>query len=184
MPSPRPVDSPPRPSAHSPLARSSRRGRVGASALPEARRAAWLAAVAVAVAVVAMVSPATAGRPNVLDNFLPPCPTLAEPTSAQPPCKKWSDLATVQEMERPSHVGRRVSAFPVTTLPSFPLLSPPLLFPPAYKKWSDLATWASGSIPGQGDAVGANVTIACGEAILLDTSPIALTLLNIRGFLR
>ncbi|CAI5529275.1 unnamed protein product, partial [Closterium sp. Naga37s-1] len=53
-----------------------------------------------------------------------------------------------------------------------------------YKKWSDPATWAGGSIPGQGDAIGANVTIACGEAILLDTSPITLTLLNIRGFLR
>ncbi|CAI5537597.1 unnamed protein product, partial [Closterium sp. Naga37s-1] len=160
MPAPRAVDSPPRhstiltfrcrqsrsaarepsarsprsPSAHSPPARSPRRGRVGASTLPRARRAAWLAAVAVAVAVVAMVSPATAGRPNVLDNFLPPCPTLAEPTT--------------------------------------------------HKKWSDLATWAPGPIPGQGDAIGANVTIACGEAILLDTSPIALTLLNIRGFLR
>ncbi|CAI5492091.1 unnamed protein product, partial [Closterium sp. Naga37s-1] len=53
-----------------------------------------------------------------------------------------------------------------------------------YKKWSDPATWAPGPIPGQGDAIGANVTIVCGEAILLDTSPIALTLLNIRGFLR
>ncbi|CAI5972480.1 unnamed protein product [Closterium sp. NIES-65] len=277
MPSPRPVDSPPRPSAHSPLARSSRRGRVGASALPEARRAAWLAAVAVAVAVVAMVSPATAGRPNVLDNFLPPCPTLAEPTSAQPrpflplsppplsrlaplfpsplalpllflpvpisrfpscflpppvspphppcapltpslpfspsiapllesppcqhpslpfpgslsslptplprplpspqptrpslhpACKKWSDLATVQEMERPGDMGKRVHPGPRRR---------------PYKKWSDPATWAPGPIPGRGDAIGANVTIACGEAILLDTSPITLTLLNIRGFLR
>ncbi|GJP61604.1 hypothetical protein CLOP_g18747 [Closterium sp. NIES-67] len=81
-----------------------------------------------------MASPATAGRANVLDNFLPPCPTLEEPTS--------------------------------------------------FKKWSDPATWGNGPIPGQGAAAGANVTIACGEAVLLDTSPVALTLLNIRGFLR
>ncbi|CAI5467409.1 unnamed protein product [Closterium sp. Yama58-4] len=53
----------------------------------------------------------------------------------------------------------------------------------SFERWSEAATWGGGGIPGQGALEGANVTIPCGKAVLLDTSPVLLTLLQIQGVL-
>ncbi|CAI5505871.1 unnamed protein product, partial [Closterium sp. Naga37s-1] len=69
---------------------------------------------------------------------------------------------------------------------AFPVLSSSSPSPrvrAAFERWSDAATWEGGDIPGQGALEGANVTIPCGKAVLLDTSPVLLTLLNIQGVL-
>ncbi|CAI5505864.1 unnamed protein product [Closterium sp. Naga37s-1] len=98
----------------------------------------------------------------------------------------------------------RPQSFPLSLPALFPLTSRALLPPPphphpsafpvlssspsprvraAFERWSDAATWGGGDILGQGALEGANVTIPCGKAVLLDTSPVLLTLLNIQGVL-
>ncbi|GJP83999.1 hypothetical protein CLOP_g14094 [Closterium sp. NIES-67] len=58
--------------------------------------------------------------------------------------------------------------------------------PRAWQLWSRPATWAfmGGKVPGIGASVGANVTIPCGRAVLLDVPRVSLGLLIVNGWLR
>ncbi|CAI5484159.1 unnamed protein product, partial [Closterium sp. Yama58-4] len=68
-------------------------------------------------------------------------------------------------------------------LPPPPVTSPSL---PAWLLWSRASTWAfmGGRVPGIGASVGANVTIPCGRAVLLDVPRVSLGLLVVKGWLR
>ncbi|CAI5505687.1 unnamed protein product [Closterium sp. Naga37s-1] len=57
---------------------------------------------------------------------------------------------------------------------------------PPWQLWSRAATWAfmGGKVPGIGASVGANVTIPCGRAVLLDVPRVSLGLLIVKGWLR
>lgn len=50
--------------------------------------------------------------------------------------------------------------------------------------WSKPSTWPEGVVPGVGSAVGANVTIPCGQVVILDVANVTLSLLRVQGLLK
>lgn len=60
----------------------------------------------------------------------------------------------------------------------------PTLILSGFKLWSQPSTWPNKVVPGVGGTSGANVTVPCGVAILLDLPNVTVSLLRIQGLLR
>ncbi|CAI5515198.1 unnamed protein product [Closterium sp. Naga37s-1] len=67
------------------------------------------------------------------------------------------------------------------TSPCTPLSDPP---PAGFKLWSDPTIWPGGLVPGVAAGKGANATIPCGLAVLLNVPSVVLSTLTIRGMLK
>ncbi|CAI5994803.1 unnamed protein product [Closterium sp. NIES-65] len=105
--------------------------------------------------------------PSLPSPHLPPLPPLPQSLLPIPPHSSPTPLP------------------PLSPLPH-PLPHPLARLFPVWQLWSRASTWAfmGGKVPGIGASVGANVTIPCGRAVLLDVPRVSLGLLVVKGWLR